>query len=269
MTTSPPNPDQPTLSNRQLRLIKQSTDPDWQKRIKALESMAKLDVPQTFNVIVDGLRDRIELVRVAAAEALGSRADQRAIPHLLKALADRDYEVRLTAAESLGDLISDQKSPPALVRLLEDRDALVRITAAEELEEIGDRRALPKLRQVLNDPDGLVRSYVAGAIGALGGKRDIRVLEHRLQVERSPQAKVGLLHGLYRLGKREYFPAFLKLLESKNYRVRCAVANTLPMMDLDKSAIPEARSALRRALSRETTLAAREAIRYGLRELRG
>lgn len=227
-----------------------------------------LDDAQTFDAIVDALCDRIELVRVAAAESLGLRRNQNAIPHLLKVLMDRSYEVRLRAAESLGELISDQKSPPALVRLLADRHALVRITAAEELEEIGDRKALPKLRQVLNDPDGLVRAYVAEAIGALGGKRDIRVLENRLQGEKSPRAKVGLLHGLYRLGEREYFPAFLKLLESKNYRVRCAVANTLPRMDLDNSAIPQARSALRHALSRETTLAAREAIRYGLREVR-
>ncbi len=76
------------------------------------------------------------LVRKNAARELGTLADRRAVPALLKALRDQSYEVRQEATKALGFLGDEQ----ALGRLQEasqkDSDALVRGNAREAIERI-------------------------------------------------------------------------------------------------------------------------------------
>ena len=180
--------------------------------------------------VIRSLYDRSPKVRVTAAECLGKmKIKTRAtVAALTKCLSDRFYEVRMRSAESLGILLSGtSKSPRALVHRLKDPDELVRVETAEALGAIGDPMSVPSLIRTLGDPSPLVRSYVAVAIGAVGDKKALRTIEARLLRERNDTAKVGFYEALYLLGKHEAIINLQRLSKSKNYRVRCAVANVL------------------------------------------
>ena len=192
-----------------------------------------------------------------------------AVAPLISKLEDSDSEVRMIAARGLGDLLTGKNSPPELIGKLHDRDELVRIETAESLGVIGDKKALPELWKALADSSSLVRSYVAGAIGELGSRKDIARLEDRLRQENSDTSRVGYYQALYKLGKRNALDQLLRLLShSKDYRVRCAVANILCDVVDDKISALTIYTALSEALKRESTTAARSSIRSSMRDIK-
>jgi hypothetical protein len=71
-----------------------------------------------------------------------------AVPALIQALGDSDWDVRRAAAEALGKL-GDPQAVPALIQALGDSDWDVRRAAAEALGELGDPQAVPALIQAL------------------------------------------------------------------------------------------------------------------------
>lgn len=198
-----------------------------------------------------------------------SKSKDGAIAIFIGKLADSDNEVRMTAAESLGNLLTGKKSPPRLIRSLQDPDELVRIEVCESLGAIGDRKALPALWRKMSDPSPLVRSYAAGAIGELGNNRDAAKLRKYLGLETSDTSRVGIYQALYRLGEHDVAEDVLSLLsKSRDYRVRCAAAGILSEIIADKSNASIILSALRKALRKEPTIAARSAIRAGIKRIK-
>ena len=175
----------------------------------------------------------------------------------------------MTAAEAFGALSKRGKSPKQLIDLLKDKNELVRVAAVESLGLTGDRRALPRVREALYDKSPLVRSYAADAVGKLGSKKDIRFLIDLQQTEKHELARIGLAKALYDLGKRDVLQELLNYLsKGKNYRARCAAANVLSELRLNKPERETTINALRRALRREPTVATRSSIRSSLRELK-
>lgn len=252
--------------NELLHQLKQRRARD---RVRALEALTKLSHPAAVQQIIKALSDKSPLVRSSAAEQLGMIGKKEAIKPLLRRLADSNSYVRSIAARSLGDLLVDQKSsPPALIKRLKDADELVRIDTAESLGAIGDRRSLPALWKAIHDASPLVRSYIAEAIGELGDKKDVAKLEKELKKETSETAKVGFYHALYLLGQHNILQDLLMLLQSSDYRVRSAAANTLSTIHSNKSETPVILNALRKALRQEPTVAARSSIRSSLRAIK-
>jgi HEAT repeat protein len=136
------------------------------------------------------------------------------------------------------------------------------------LQGIGDRVAAQPLRKALLDRSPLVRSYAASAIGVLEDHSARTILYQRLLKERSPRARVGLLHGLFRLGDKQQLWALVALLESKSYRVRCAVANTLADLPLTLAEKRDVVRHLNQRLKSETTVAARSSFESALKQLK-
>lgn len=234
-------------------------------RIKALEALVEVKHPNAFQEIVSALSDRNSTIRVTAAEGLGALKNKQGVAPLISKLTDRNYEVRMRASESLGILLAGRKSPPALIERLQDTDELVRIAAAESLRLIGDRKALPALWRAIHDRSPIVRSYVAAAIGRLGNKKDAARLEKELKHETSEVAKVGICEAIYLLGQREVLKDLLVLLQSTDYRVRCATANALYEIKADETDAKIILRALRKVLRNEPTIAAKSSIRSSLR----
>jgi HEAT repeat protein len=208
----------------------------------------------------------------ARAEALrqvtnSSRADLT--PVLVELLADRHREVRYEAAQALGRVLRGSgKAPAALLRAIADRDELVRVAASEAAGDIGDKRAARQLRRRLNDPSSLVRSWAASALGWLSVRGARGALMTASRRERSATARVGIYEALFRLGEPSSLQQLLALLRSKQYRVRCAVANTVADLPLDPGSKGEVRRALREALAAEQTVAATSSLKFALRRLR-
>ena len=114
--------------------------------------------------------------RRLAARVLGERQDARALPALLVALAEDSAQVvRQAAAEALGRL-GRAEARAGLLAALGDR-VLVRRAAVTALGQVADAEVWQRLRGVLRgDADFLVRAATAQALATEGGAETTSVL---------------------------------------------------------------------------------------------
>jgi len=218
-------------------------------------------------VVLTLARDPRPLVRRVVAEC--ARTVKGSVRVLLRLTSDENAEVRSAAIESVASLLEGGRCPPELLARMGDRDTLVRTVTAGALGQIGDARALPSLWAALADASPLVRSYVAAAIGQLGTPKDTARLVARAKLERSPAARIGFCDGVYRLGDRPFaLGRLLRLLANRDYRVRCAAANTLASLQIGRNESLRVRKVLRLGLKQERTPAGREAMLRCIRALK-
>ena len=178
---------------------------------------------------------------------------------------DRSAEVRMRVVEALGTLTSGTHG--ALASALTDTDELVRLQAAESIEKRAGVRTLSTLRLALRDPSPLVRSYVAAAIGRAGAKRDRALLRARARSESSDTARLGFYEGLWLLGGRNVLIRAMRLLNSRDYRVRSATARALATTFRTHHTQHAIIVSLRNRLRRERTNAVRQALSESLHAL--
>jgi HEAT repeat protein len=147
-----------------------------------LGSQAEAAIPALFQAI----QDQQERVRVPAKEALDRidptardrleraqeearcKAEEEAVPALLKALWDRDLSVRRRAARELGRL--RRAGIPALFGALRSPEKAVRRRAAWAFRQFGPEASAAQdlFRKALEDEHGGVRRVAAGALGRIG-----------------------------------------------------------------------------------------------------
>lgn len=159
-------------------------DGDWQVREVAIDALGEIGSP-AVDSLIKLLRDWD--VRKYAIIALGKIRDERvldplmmqlrndefkedatnalvavgepALPHLIKALQDKDEMVRKQSVLALGRIKNSGAIDP-LIAMLSDGDWLTRLNAAAALEAIGDERGREAIRPMMKDPDMVVRMRV-------------------------------------------------------------------------------------------------------------
>jgi HEAT repeat protein len=208
------------------------------------------------------LNSKSAFARSQAAERLGTTGSRRAIAVLENRLTDASPEVRMRVVEALGNLTTGTHH--ALASALNDTDELVRLQAAESIRRGADARTVSALRAALDDPSPLVRSYVAAALGRAGIRSDRTVLRACVRRESSDAPRLGLFEGLWLLGDRRVFVPATQLLNSGDYRVRCATARALATTFRSPRTERRIVMALRSRLHRERTNAVRQALSESL-----
>ncbi|MBX7220403.1 MAG: HEAT repeat domain-containing protein [Blastocatellia bacterium] len=239
-----------------------------QERVVALEALFKREEPQWYDLALAKLTDRSSTVRAAACELLGEYGNPDARAPLLQLVSDKDAWVRTLAIESLGTIWPDEPvCPPELLERLDDPDDLVRLLLTETLGIIGDPATLPALWQLIGDNCPVVRRYAASVIGELEDETACARLETALKQETSDMAQVGFYEALYRLGKTHVLPDLLALLNSRDYRVRCATANTLGAIANETETRQQIIQAVECAAQIEPTVAAKSTFVAVLQQL--
>lgn len=111
------------------------------------------------------LRHRDVRIRRGAAEVLGDLGPRAsdAVPALVKALSDKRPVVRVRAAQALGSIAAASGIEP-LTAALNDPSPSVRSAATESLGRMRAKSSLLALRQKLSDPEPSVRVKAAQAI---------------------------------------------------------------------------------------------------------
>ena len=105
----------------------------------------------SFEAITRYLREGDEVMRCAAAKALGALADRGAAPALIEALLDEDPDVRTDAMEALVTCAGPGDAG-ALLRSLEgDPVKEVKIFAIKALARLDDPTAFPLIRRLARD----------------------------------------------------------------------------------------------------------------------
>lgn len=221
---------------------------------------------EAINNISSFLEDENPHVIYMAIDALGRLPVSETIEFLLISLTVcPSEEVRYAALEALWGYTGDKVFDAAVARL-KDNSELVRISAIEVLSEMRDTKAKKHLIEALSDADDIVRREAAEGLGKLGDSSLIPILQEFLQKEVSSAAKVGFYFGLYLLGARFQLKSLLNLLEDPCYQVRIAVANSLGDL-FDEENEKQIKKSLNTALTKETTLAARSALKSVIEEL--
>ncbi len=133
-------------TNRQvvLDLLPLATYPVRETRDAVFTILQSLNDPRAFTVLVQGLRDQDQNIRVIAAFTLGNLKDSRAVEPLLAACGDSEGLVRARVAEALGKL-KDQRALATLLALADDADRLVCAYALQALSGFDTQRAIPAL----------------------------------------------------------------------------------------------------------------------------
>lgn len=152
-------------------LIDGLTDSTPSVRESCVESLGRFgEAASTHAGKLAAVFDQIDpLTRRAICGALANFHSEGAIavPVLVRGLRDPDENVRVWAATGLGQLASiPEQAVPALVQAVDDPSRIVRTMAAQALGQFGKRatNALPVLAQRCSDPDVSVRNAATNAL---------------------------------------------------------------------------------------------------------
>lgn len=204
-------------------------------RADAASELADLNATKAVPALIDALHNRDEIVRGAAASALGQfeTHEQVIIPELIRALRDDSDDVAYSASYALAQI--GKEAVPALAVALADDRPLVRRQAAYALmlTDADAKAALPALQRALHDEDLETRIYAAQAVVQLQDDTDAAVaqlaeaLKHPDRDIRSMAASA-----LYYAGPsgKSAVPALIQALKDENQDVRYEVVWALNNM---------------------------------------
>lgn len=130
-----------------LRVMSQSGNPDISRLTRALE-------------------DPSVEIRQCAALGLCSHPDERAVPVLLKALADPDGMLSTLAANAL--IAVGEPAVPGLLDLLNDAPQSARLNAMRALAEIADPRTIPAMMAALEEDSAVLQHWAELGLERLG-----------------------------------------------------------------------------------------------------
>lgn len=238
------------------------------EKIEILRKVASADKKEFLKLLPKVLVDRSPTLREVAVLLVLEHRLKRAISTITPLLKDENENVRYSTAQCVGILLSTRQAPPPeLTNLLADESALVRAQALESLTLLKEQAALPRIARLLSDEDPIVRSYAATAVGVLNGVEYVEKLRHCLLVEKHDLARVGFYESLFLLGERKLLPELLRMLRSRDYHVRCSVANTVEALPLRKPEVKMAISALTEASRNPIARADGDSVRRALESL--
>lgn len=198
--------------------------------------------------------------KIRAARALGSAKERKAVPALIKLLADENADLRSAAIEALGAIADPASAEPlvsalsrphrsaqgtteheslarALARLgtaavkpliqaLASENSQTRRWAACALGMIKDPQALDPLTEKLDDSRSEVRKAAALALGEIGDLRAVKRLVHAL-ANRDPDTRRAASEALGVLRSEEGIPALTRAVLDSSEPVQVAAAKAL------------------------------------------
>lgn len=115
------------------------------------ENLPPVSRPESIETIVRHLREGEDLVRCAAARALGAIGDEAAAPVLVEALLDEDADVRVDAMAALVRCARPADADAIRRSLMGDPEKDVKVAAIEALSRLADGASVPLIRALAKD----------------------------------------------------------------------------------------------------------------------
>lgn len=212
----------PQGSSATVALITALEDDDTEVRLAAARALGDRADTAAINALVNALRrDASAEVRQAAAHALGQIEDARAVPGLTAALREeRNRDVRLEIIRAFGEIESDASVPALTAALRGEDDAEMRRTIVWALGEIESADAVPALLPLLRDPDKEVRSQAVWALGEIESATAVDGLAAMLSGERDAEVRARIAWALGEIEDPRGVPALEAALRDSDADVR-------------------------------------------------
>jgi len=197
----------------------QKNGPTWPKATAALEQAG---YPQDVTSLIAQLgKDRMPLIRIGAAEALGVLKDPRAVDQLCPLLENQNSHLALAAATALGAL-RDRKATSFLIHALvnyESPDTRVLSAIGDAIGRIGDPAAVETLIVLLKGNTLMARRWAAvDALIRLRQEPSIEPLIALLK-DANPETRRCAVKALGRLRDPRAFEPLLQMLQDNDRQV--------------------------------------------------
>ncbi len=185
---------------------------------------------------------------------------------LIKFADDKEQLVRSDAVEALSNFYDGGIDRKILARL-NDKDSLVRVSALEAImlpQNIDN--VFNKIAKLLSDKDWLVKAYAIESLADNNAKKYHSKIKKLLEKNKNDEVLVRIYYALIKFGEKKYLKKLIKMLKHKNYRVRCAVSNTLYYL-ANKNNYNLIIKALGKALKKEKSNAAKSCLSGTIEDL--
>jgi len=169
-------------------------------RAAAARALANVEGREALDALRRALSDADAWVRYFAAASLGRQADADAVP-LLDTLArhDRLQHVRIAAVDAIGTIGGDSVAP-VLGGLTESDDAVVANAAVRALGAVNAPLVLEPLRRALSAPDAERRTAAAEALARWGKEPAVELLRWTSAADGRPDVARAAMAGLHKIG---------------------------------------------------------------------
>lgn len=127
-------PGEPALSKTMLEIMENGTNDDKIKLLYIVSGLGVSSDETLVQVIVKGLLDKNETVKLQAIRAAGRARSSHLVPNLGELLHEKHHKIRYYVACSLGD-IGGEEATDYIIGLLADKDHQVQAAARSYLEK--------------------------------------------------------------------------------------------------------------------------------------
>ena len=193
----------------QIDLLK---DKDWYRRREAAITLGEMGDERAIPHLIVALRDSEWNVREAAEDAL-AQIGSPAVEPLLKAL--REYQIRKFVIKILGRIKDERVLDPLFAQL---RNEEFKEAATDALVEVG-QPAVERLTAVLNDKDKNVRKHAVIALGDIGVTECVDLLIEATQDEEW-EVRLAAIASLDKIGDERGKPAIKALVKDPDFVVQ-------------------------------------------------
>jgi HEAT repeat protein len=227
-------------------------------RLAAVKELAAIQSDRTFEALKRALEDPDRSVQVAAVDALGNTADEKAVEPLLNLIAHGDQELanqgaksvqrfgntitkqiiglslnfnphaRKLSAEVLGN-IGDTAAITPLINLLKDEHPEVVGSAIEALGKLADPATLERILPFLQHGDVTIRETAATALGEIGESLAAEPLLGCLR-DNHDSVRLAAVRALGKISDPVSVEALINSLNDNSMRVREAAAEAIGNM---------------------------------------
>lgn len=125
------------------------TPPSLRRHV--LQSVSFADTPEVTRLIQEAYRQDDTALRLSAVDAMGTNADERWLPIVLKEMNSPYIEMRQTAIRAAGS-IGNEQLLPALSQIIANDEFEMRVLAVESVANLEGEKAERFLTDLLNDP---------------------------------------------------------------------------------------------------------------------
>ncbi len=193
----------------QIDLLK---DKDWYRRREAAITLGEMGDERAIPHLIAALRDSEWNVREAAEDAL-AQIGSPAVEPLLKAL--REYQIRKFVIKIMGRIKDERVLDPLFAQL---RNEEFKDAATEALVEVG-QPAVERLTAVLNDKDKNVRKHTVIALGDIGVTECVDLLIEATEDEEW-EVRLAAIAALDKIGDERGKPAIKALMKDPDFVVQ-------------------------------------------------
>jgi HEAT repeat protein len=160
-------------------------DPEEGIRNASVKTLGRIKAPQAVDALMQIYEVDDEKNRAWAIEALGEIGDPRAIPTVIKALADYHGVTRGKAAWSLWQLEKAECAGPVQQALAVEQDDMPSIVMAHVLVLSGQPQAIEYIEdQLIRGRTNMARAEAARTLGEVGRKESVIALDRAFREDR-------------------------------------------------------------------------------------